>query len=164
MWVHRPPFSNRWMCFCEKSRNGCHFYWHSGETNKPPLPPPLGSFKEAGAGTSHWTQTLESEAQIVYNSLPCLTCAYCCVPSKKCKKWMNPPQTQCLVPPAQVLNAAPEFQLFSFVTVGNMQLLWYVIVLSPKPKFTIRGQQHICVCLRVWICMYIYRERLPISL
>lgn len=48
------------MCFSKKSRNGCHFSWHGGETNKTPC-----SFKEAGAGTSHWTQTpQESEAQI----------------------------------------------------------------------------------------------------
>lgn len=60
MWVHWLPLSHRWMCFCKKSRNGCHFSWHGGETNKTPC-----SFKEAGAGTSHWTQTpQESDAQI----------------------------------------------------------------------------------------------------
>lgn len=49
MWVHRPPFSHRWMCFCEKSRNGCHFSWHSGETNKPPPQPsaPLRKLAQA---------------------------------------------------------------------------------------------------------------------
>lgn len=38
MWVQRLPFSQRWMCLQWKSRNGCHFSWHSAETNKPPPP------------------------------------------------------------------------------------------------------------------------------
>ena len=56
IWVQRPPFLTQMNVFLWKSRNGCHFSWHGGETNKTPC-----SFKEAGAGTSHWTQTLQSQ-------------------------------------------------------------------------------------------------------
>lgn len=56
-----------------------------------------------------------------------LMCAYCCIPSKKCKKWMTPPQDRCPAMPAQVLSAASAPQrasgIYSLGTVGNVTLL-----------------------------------------
>lgn len=56
IWVQRQPFLTQMNVFLWKSRNGCHFSWHGRETNKTPY-----SFKEAGAGASHRTQTLQSQ-------------------------------------------------------------------------------------------------------
>lgn len=94
------------------------------------------------------------KVQSKWHTLGLTDVAYCCILSKKCKKWMNPPQTGCPAMPAQVLNAASAQQCGSSIhlalwimchyyeTFPGRQTLYFLLqqptALSSKHNFPIK--------------------------